>query len=67
MQGIIVTPNGDIWAADQGRSQVVHLPGGDPSKGRIYCGNESRDPLRNPCGLFAPFHLAIDQQDRMRK
>jgi streptogramin lyase len=65
MQGIIVTPSGDIWAVDQGKSQVVHLPQGDPAKGRIYCQNESKDPLRNPCGLFAPFHLAIDQQDRI--
>jgi streptogramin lyase len=65
MQGIIVTPNGDIWAVDQGKSQVVHLPKADPDNGRIYCQNTSKDPMRNPCGLFAPFHLAIDQQDRI--
>jgi len=65
MQGIIVTRTGDIWAVDQGKNQVVHLPGGDPSKARIYCQNPSKDPLKNPCGLFAPFHLAIDQQDRI--
>jgi hypothetical protein len=63
MQGIIVAPNGDIWAVDETRNQIVHLPKGDPSKGRIYCQNPSKDPLKNPCGLFAPFHLAIDQQD----
>ena len=65
MQGIIVTPSGDIWAVDQGKNQLVHLPGGDPAKARIYCQNASKDPLKNPCGLFAPFHLAIDQQDRI--
>jgi streptogramin lyase len=65
MQGIIVAPNGDIWALDQGKSQLVHLPGGDPAKGRIYCHNPSKDPLRNPCGLTLPFALAIDQQDRI--
>jgi hypothetical protein len=65
MQGIIVTGAGDIWAVDQGKNQLVHLPGGDPSKARIHCQNASKDPLKNPCGLFAPFHLAIDQQDRI--
>ena len=65
MQGIIVAGNGDIWAVDQGKSQIVHLPKGDPSKARIYCQNTSKNPLENPCGLFAPFHLAIDQQDHI--
>ena len=65
MQGIIVTRTGDIWAVDQGKSTLVHLPNGDPSKARIYCQNASKDPLKNPCGLFAPFHLAIDNQDRI--
>ena len=65
MQGIIVTSSGDIWAVDQGKSQIVHLPQGDPAKARILCQNKSKNPLENPCGLFAPFHLAIDQQDRI--
>ena len=65
MQGIIVTRTGDIWAVDQGKSQIVHLPKGDPAKARIYCENKSKNPLENPCGLFAPFHLAIDNQDRI--
>ena len=65
MQGIIVTRTGDIWAVDQGKSQIVHLPKGDPAKARIYCQNTSKNPLENPCGLFAPFHLAIDNQDRI--
>jgi sugar lactone lactonase YvrE len=65
MQGIIVTRTGDIWAVDQGKNTVVHLPNGDPAKARVYCENKSRNPLDNPCGLFAPFHLAIDNQDRI--
>ena len=65
MQGVIVTRTGDIWAVDQGKSQIVQLPRGDPSQARVYCQNASKDPLKNPCGLFAPFHLAIDQQDRI--
>ena len=65
MQGIIVTRTGDIWAVDQGKSLIVHLPKGDPAKARVYCENKSKNPLENPCGLFAPFHLAIDNQDRI--
>ena len=65
MQGIIATPKGDIWAVDQGGNQLVHLPQGDASKARIYGHNPGKDPLANPLGLFAPFHLAIDQQERL--
>jgi hypothetical protein len=65
MQGIIVTRDGDIWAVDQSKSQIVHLPKGDASKARVYCQSTSKNPLNNPCGLVAPFHLAIDQQDRI--
>ncbi|WP_078085485.1 hypothetical protein [Microbulbifer mangrovi] len=63
MQGIIATPAGDIWALDNGRDQIVHLPGGDASKGRILGGaGKSTD---NALELKAPFHLAVDQQDRI--
>jgi streptogramin lyase len=65
MQGIIVTPSGDIWALDVENGQVVHLPQGDPAKAQFYCQNKTSDPLKNPCKLLAPFHLAIDQQDRI--
>jgi hypothetical protein len=65
MQGIVVTRTGDIWAVDQGKNQLVHLPKGDPSKARIYCQSKSKNPLENPCGLVVPFHLAIDNQDRI--
>jgi hypothetical protein len=55
MQGIIVTPSGDVWALGVSKS--------DPAKARIIC--EGRDV--EPCKSFiAPFHLAIDQQDRTR-
>lgn len=65
MQGIIVTPGGDIWAIDSTKAQVVYLPKGDPSRGKLLCQNPGNDPLKNPCKLLAPFHLAIDQQDRI--
>ncbi len=35
MQGIITTPNGDVWALDNDKDQIVYLPKGDAAKGRI--------------------------------
>ena len=63
MQGIIVTPSGDVWALDLEKSQVVYLPKGDPAKGQLLLQGHSFDPLENPVVL--PFHLVIDQQDRI--
>jgi hypothetical protein len=62
MQGIIATPNGDVWALGIGKNQLVYFPKGDPTKGRLVCeGNDVE-----PCKSFAgPFHLGIDQQDRI--
>ena len=65
MQGIIVTPSGDVWAADTVGSQLVHFPKGDPSKGRVLCQNPGGDPLKNPCKLLLPFAFAIDQKDNI--
>jgi streptogramin lyase len=65
MQGIIATPNGDIWTLDLIKGQVVKLPQGDPSKVQFFCQNKTGDPLKNPCELVGPFALAIDQQDRI--
>jgi hypothetical protein len=41
------------------------MPQGDPAKAKFYCQNKTGEPLKNPCQLLAPFHLAIDQQDRI--
>ena len=65
MQGIIVTPKGDVWAVDIEKAQIVYMPQGDPAKVQFFCQNKTGDPLKNPCKLLAPFHLAIDQQDRI--
>ena len=65
MQGIIATPNGDIWAVDTIKAQILHLPAGDPSRVEFYCQNKTSDPLKNPCKLLAPFAIAIDQKDRI--
>jgi len=65
MQGIIVTPSGDVWALDNGKSQIVYLPQGDPSKGRILGRTADGKPVDGTLQVKAPFHLAIDQQDRI--
>jgi streptogramin lyase len=65
MQGIIVAPNGDVWAVDTMKGQVVHFPKGEPAKGELLCQNNTGNPLKNPCKLVAPFGIAIDQQDRI--
>jgi len=65
MQGIISTPGGDIWAIDMVKSQLVHLPHGEPAKAQLFCQNKTGDPLKNPCKLLAPFALAIDQSNHL--
>jgi hypothetical protein len=66
MQGIIVTPNGDVWALDFEKDQVVFLPQGDASKVKFFCQAPEGAPNKdNPCKLSGPFHLAVDQQDRI--
>jgi hypothetical protein len=66
MQGIIVTPNGDVWTLDFGKDQVVYLPKGDPSRVEFFCRSTDGRPNKDsPCKLDGPFHLAIDQQDRI--
>ena len=62
MQGVIVTPGSDVWVVGITKNQLVYFPKGDPTKGQIVC--EGRDV--EPCKSFVgPFHLGIDQQDRI--
>lgn len=66
MQGVIVTPNGDVWALDFGDDKVVYMPKGDPTKAKFYCQSTDGKPNKDsPCKLNGPFHLAIDQRDRI--
>ncbi len=62
MQGIIVTPSGDVWVLGIEKSQLVHFPKGDISKGQIVCEGDSAEPCKS---FKAPFHLGIDQKDRI--
>ena len=63
MQGVIVTPSGDVWVLGVEKSQLVYFPKGDLSKGRIVCEGDKQEPCKS---FRAPFHLGIDQQDRIR-
>ena len=63
MQGIIVAPgSGDVWALGVSKDQLVYFPGGDWTKGRLVCEGKVAEPCKS---LFHPFHLAIDQQNRI--
>ena len=62
MQGIIVTPGGDVWALGVSKSQLLFFPKGDYNKGRIVCEGDEVEPCKS---FLGPFHLGIDQQDRI--
>ena len=63
MQGIIVAPSsGDVWALGVAKDQLVYFPGGDWTKGRLVCEGKSAEPCKS---FTAPFHLAIDRQNRI--
>jgi hypothetical protein len=62
MQGIITAPDGDMWALGISKRQLLHFPKGDWHNGRIVCEGDSGEPCKS---FTAPFHLAIDQQDRI--
>src|SRR5208283_3908083 len=65
MQGIITTPNGDVWALDNDKDQIVYLPKGDATKGRILGRTVNGKPVDGTLQVVGPFHLAVDQQDRI--
>ncbi len=37
MQGIIVTPSGDVWVVGLSKNQLVYFPKGDLTKGKLVC------------------------------
>jgi len=65
MQGIITTPNGDVWALDNQKDQIVYLPKGDGTQGRILGRTVNGKPVDGTLQVKGPFHLAVDQQDRI--
>jgi hypothetical protein len=62
MQGIIVTPSGDVWSVGVEKNQLVYIPGGDIAKAELRCEGDIAEPCKS---LKSPFHLGIDQQDRI--
>jgi hypothetical protein len=62
MQGVIATPSGDVWVLGIEKRQLVYFPKGDINNGRILCEGDSAEPCKS---FVAPFHLGIDQQDRI--
>src|SRR5215468_4561473 len=62
MQGIIATPSGDVWALGVSKRQLLYFPKGDWTKGQIVCEGDIAEPCKS---FLGPFHLAIDQQDRI--
>ena len=62
MQGIIVTPGGDVWALGLSKNQLVYFPKGDFSAGKIVCEGDDAEPCKS---FRLPWHLGIDQQDRI--
>ena len=62
MQGVIVTPSGDVWVLGLEKSQLVFFPKGDISKATLLCEGDSAEPCKS---FKLPFHLGIDQQDRI--
>ena len=62
MQGVIVTPSGDVWVVGLEKNQLVYFPKGDLTKARLVCEGDSGEPCKS---FKLPFHLGIDQQDRI--
>ena len=62
MQGVIITPSGDAWVLGLEKSQLVFFPKGDITQGRIVCEGDSAEPCKS---FKLPFHLGIDQRDRI--
>jgi streptogramin lyase len=62
MQGIIVAPNGDIWALGVSKDQLLHFPKGDINQGQVVCEGREKEPCKS---FLGPFHLGIDQQNRI--
>lgn len=65
MQGVNTTPDGDVWALDSSKSQIIHLPKGDPAKARILCRTVDGKPEDGTCQVKGPFHVAFDLQGRV--
>ncbi|MCB1729839.1 MAG: hypothetical protein KDI21_05095 [Halieaceae bacterium] len=55
LMGVGVAANGDVWVADATKNNLLHFPGGRVEDGKVV----------NVKGLLSPFHLAIDDRNRV--
>ena len=62
MQGVIATPSGDVWVLGLQKNQLVYFPKGDLAQAKLVCEGASAEPCKS---FKLPFHLGIDQQDRI--
>ena len=52
----------DVWTVGISKNQLLHFPKGDLTKGQIVCEGREKEPCKS---FLGPFHLGIDQQDRI--
>ena len=55
LQGVGIAANGDVWIADAVKNQLLYFPGGRVKDGRLV----------QVKGLFSPFSIVIDAQNRV--
>ena len=56
MQGVIVTPSGDVWVLGIEKNQLVYFPKGDLTKGKIVCEGDSAEPCKSFMAAVSPGH-----------
>ena len=56
MQGVIVTPSGDVWVVGLTKNQLVKFPKGDLAKGRDRLRRARRRTVQVPPRAFSPWH-----------
>ena len=59
LQGIGVAPNGDVWVVGTSSNEMLHFPGGDPTRGRVVVDEKLNG------ALSAPFAATIDHSNRV--
>ena len=56
MQGVIVTPGGDVGSSASRRASSILFPKGDPARGRIVCEGRTVEPCKSFRGAIPPRH-----------
>ncbi len=61
MQGVMVTPSGDVWILGVEKKQLVYFPKGDLTKGRIVCEGDRCRALQVVPGAISSRHRRAGQ------